>query len=121
MRVLKTHAINPANQELDVVVRDTAGHGSVHHHYSITSTDANFHVPLDICFQNGPINEVGINGVTHEALLAVLIDRLRCFQAGPYACRENALALTNIEQGLLWLHARTRERMFRNVEGTHQP
>jgi hypothetical protein len=121
MRILKTHAINPANQELDVVVLDVPGHGGAHHHYSISSADSNFHVPLDINFQNGPINEFGINGVTHEALLAVLIDRLRCFQAGPYACRENALALTNIEQGLLWLHARTRERMFRNVEGTHQP
>lgn len=121
MRILKTHAINPVNQELDVVVVDNPGHGGANHAYLITSKDPDFHVPLEICFQDGPINEVGVNGVTHEALLAVIIDRLRCFQAGPYACRENALALTNIEQGLLWLHSRTRERMFRNVEGTHQP
>jgi hypothetical protein len=120
-RILRTHVVAPTTQDLDVFVLDAPGHGGAHHQYLITSKGFDFHVPLEIAFQNGPINEVGVNGVTHEALLAVLIDRLRCFQAGPYACRENALALTNIEQGLQWLHARTRERMFRNVEGTHTP
>src|SRR4030095_3387233 len=71
-----------------------------------------------ICFQNGPIQEAGVNGISQEALLAIVIDRLRSFQAGPYACRENALALTYIENGLMWLQKRTRERAARGVEGT---
>jgi hypothetical protein len=33
-------------------------------------------------FQNGPIAEVGVNGVTHEVLLAIVADRLRSFQKG---------------------------------------
>jgi len=29
-----------------------------------------------IAFQNGPIKEFGVNGITQEALLAIVIDRL---------------------------------------------
>jgi hypothetical protein len=73
---------------------------------------------LFVKFQSGPIPEVGINGFTIEALLAICSDRLRKFQDGPFSCRENALALTKIEEGLHWLHERTRARMARGVEGT---
>lgn len=55
-----------------------------------------------------------------EALLAVIIDRLQCFQAGPYACRENAIALTKLEEAMMWLQKRTRDRLARGVEGTHE-
>jgi hypothetical protein len=73
-----------------------------------------------IRFQNGPIKEVGVNGITQEALLAIVMDRLRSFQAGPYACRENAVALTYIETAQMWLQKRTRDRLARGVESTHQ-
>ena len=53
-----------------------------------------------------------------ETLLAVLIDRLQAFQTGPYACRENALALTHLQDAQHWLQHRTRARMARGVEGT---
>ena len=74
-----------------------------------------------ILFQNGPIAEdgVGVNGVTHEVLLAIVADRLRSFQQGPYACKANACALTHIEEAMHWLQQRTLERMRRGVEGTH--
>jgi hypothetical protein len=74
---------------------------------------------LLIEFQNGPIKEVGVNGLTHEVLLAILADRLRCFQAGAFANEFNAEALSHIEAAQAALQARTRERMSRNVEGTH--
>jgi hypothetical protein len=70
-----------------------------------------------LSFQNGPINEVGVNGITQEVLLAVVADRLRSFQAGPFACRENALALTKVEEAMHWLQKRTMDRMRRGVEG----
>ena len=54
---------------------------------------------------------------TALSLLAIVIDRLRAFQAGPFACRENALALTKIEEAQHWLLHRTRARMTRGVEG----
>jgi hypothetical protein len=116
MRQLKDHMTNPTNEELTVTVLDVQGPGGAHHDYEVFAKE--WTRPMDIYFQNGPIAEVGVNGVTHEALLAIVIDRLRCFQKGPYACRENALALTKIEEALHWLHARTRARADRGVEGT---
>jgi hypothetical protein len=73
---------------------------------------------LWIRFQNGPIRDSGVNGVSQEALLAIVIDRLRAFQRGPYLCRENAIALTHLEDALGWLQRRTRDRLKRGVEGT---
>lgn len=73
-----------------------------------------------IHFQNGPIKESGVNGITQEALLAITIDRLRSFQNGLYKCRENAIALTHCEEALMWLQRRTVERIKRGVEGTHE-
>jgi hypothetical protein len=69
-------------------------------------------------FQNGPIKEAGINGCHQEDLLAVVIDRLRYFQTGEYACRENAIALTHCEDALRWLRHRTNARIECGVEGT---
>jgi hypothetical protein len=65
------------------------------------------------------VKEFGVNGCHQEDLLAIVIDRLRSFQAGPFACRENALALTKIEEAMHWLNHRTSERKNRGVEGTN--
>lgn len=130
IRELHDHKINPANDKLSITVTDDPGAGGANHRYLIMGFDlsANPSCPHGmeeqggtfILFQNGPIPEVGVNGVTHEALLAIVADRLRSFQAGPYACRENALALTKIEEAMHWLHDRTLARMQRGVEGTHK-
>lgn len=71
-------------------------------------------------FQHGPVKENGVNGVTNETLIAIVIDRLRGFQSGPFSCRENAVALTKLEESLHWLQSRTRARLARGVEGTNQ-
>jgi hypothetical protein len=55
--------------------------------------------------------------LVYDPLIAIVIDRLRGFQSGPFSCRENALALTKMEEALHWLNARTRDRMERGVEG----
>lgn len=117
MRTINEHKVNPANDVLTILVLDEPGSGGANHEYKIES--ATF-PPVKISFQNGPINEVGVNGLTHEVLLAIVVDRLRSFQAGPFACRENALALTKIEEAQHWLLSRTRSRMARGVEGTHE-
>jgi hypothetical protein len=71
-------------------------------------------------FQDGPIQEAGVNGLHNEDLLAIVIDRLRGFQRGPFACRENELALTKCEQALMFLDARTADRVARGVEGQNK-
>ncbi len=131
MRKIIEHKVNPANDTLSVQVDDAPGSGGASHLYTIAGFDTASN-PSDpfverygsgakhstVLFQNGPIAEVGVNGVTHEALLAIVADRLRSFQAGPFACKANACALTHIEEALHWLQQRTIERMRRGVEGT---
>jgi len=70
-------------------------------------------------FQKGAIKEHGINGVMNEDLIAMVIDRLESFQNSPFKCRENALAITKLEEALHWLRHRTTKRENRGVEGTH--
>lgn len=123
LREIKTHKVNGVNDGLDVVTTDEPGPGGAHHAYKCSylchSGPCKGAVNvIEINFQNGPIAEVGTNGLTHEAVLAIVADRLQSFQKGTYACRENALALTKIEEALHWMHHRTRERRARNVEGT---
>ena len=124
MRELTAHKVNECNEMLQVIACDEPGSGGAHHHYQIINVSKQNrpegdYTEADINFQNGPIKEVGTNGVTHEALLAIVIDRLQAFQSGPFACRENALALTKLEEAMHWLHHRTRARLARGVEGTH--
>ena len=71
-----------------------------------------------IHFQEGPIKEYGVNGVCNEDLIAVVICRLDHFQESEYSCRENAQAITKLEEALLWLRKRTMGREQRGVEGT---
>lgn len=133
MREITEHKVNPANDQLRIVVNDDPGAGGASHLYTISgfNTATNPSDPFkerhgaaaeyaSVLFQNGPIGDAGVNGLTQEVLLAIVADRLRSFQAGPYACRENALALTKIEEAQHWLHSRTLARMQRGVEGSHK-
>lgn len=71
---------------------------------------------IPVQFQLGPVKEFGVNGITNEALLAIVLHRLRLLNE-KFPCRENSLAITNIEQGQMWLEQRTRNRQKRGVEG----
>jgi hypothetical protein len=127
MRTIEEHKVNPANDLLTIQVVDAAGPGGASHLYVISgfNTQSNPSEPIGpttltpLLFQNGPIAEAGVNGITHEALLAILADRLRGFQGGAYANQYNAAALVHIEAAQAALQARTRDRIERGVEGTH--
>lgn len=70
-------------------------------------------------FQNGAIKEAGVNGVMGEDLIAMVICRLEYFNQSEFSCRENSMAITKLEEALLWLRKRTMGREQRGVEGTH--
>lgn len=123
-RSIEHHVIDAASAALNVMALDGPSHGGASHLYRVLWPDPS---PLGdhpaligctIAFQHGPIQEHGINGVTCEALLAVVIDRLAAFQAGPFASHENGQALADARNSLGWLHTRTKERAKRSVEGT---
>lgn len=113
--------------ELCVAVMDEEGAGGAHHHYQVLGFDTAGNKSdeskepsdtLDIYFQNGPVKEVGHNGVTEITLLAIVADRLESFQSGPYACEENYDALEAVNDAIDALLARTANREKRGVEGT---
>lgn len=108
-----------------VLVADEPGAGGACHEYGIChepQTSDDMAHPWNeygyIKFQNGPIGENGVNGCHQEDLLAIVLHRLQSFQAGPFACRENAIAITKIEEAMHWLNHRTVQRQKRGVEGT---
>ena len=125
MRKIETHKVNGLNEALEIGVLDEPGHGGACHKYVIYRPLDAFNEELNadpmchINFQCGPIREHGVNGISGEALLAVVRDRLECFQRGPFACETNQQALEHIVAAMNALHSRTKERVERGVEGTN--
>lgn len=127
-RIITTHKVNGCNvcnDAINIRVTDQPGAGGANHRYKIDGPLDIYpgvgSVPkfqVDIRFQDGPILESGVNGITNEALLAVVIDRLQGFQSGKFACEENAEALVKLKECLIALKRRTRQRVARGVEGT---
>lgn len=120
MQNQKLSTIQKRNNLNEVWRNGEPGPGGAHHSYTV------FHYPnetdtrTDIVFQNGPrdMNE-STGGVLDVDLLEIVRDRLKHFQAGEFACRENACALTHIEEALMWMNKRTEDRAERNVLGTY--
>jgi hypothetical protein len=106
-----------SDSNISVGVIDGPGAGGASHHYEVMVMDDHGCDVTQIRFQNGPIAEQGVNGLTQEVLLAIVEDRLKCFQAGEFSCRENAVALTKVQEALMWLNKRTADRVARGVEG----
>lgn len=131
------HVLNGLNEALVITAKEP-GSGGASHRYDIIgyaeehSSGGRRPFGVNLRFQDGPIaSPKDFNGITNEALLAVLIDRMRGFQygrnadgsfdfasRGKFACKENACALTHLEESLMWLQKRTRDRLSRGVEGT---
>lgn len=120
-RTLTGFEVKGAETGVTIEVVDQPGAGGANHHYVVWVDGETQPVQLaEIRFQNGPVKEAGVNGVTQEHLLAIVADRLRCFQAGPYPSAENAEALDYVEIALAALNDRTAKRVTRGVEGRTQ-
>lgn len=108
-----------------IIAVDEPGAGNAHHEYRIEFVEP--HQVGDapalglLSFQNGPIKEVGVNGIHNEDLLLIVADRLAAFQSSRFACRENAAALLAVEEAISHLERRTARREAAGTEGTHTP
>jgi hypothetical protein len=125
MKELTSHKVNECNEQIEIKAHP-ASVGGASVRYDVVGPRKQMlgvgMVPsfvVNLTFQDGPIAE-GINGITNEALLAIVCDRLEGFQSGQYKCRENALAITKLEEAMHWLNHRTQQRLQRGVEGTHK-
>lgn len=110
IRIQKDHNLNT------VYAADEPGIGNANHEYIVMCDDT----PVEIPFQNGPRSEEGsIRGILDVDLLEIVRDRLKGFQSGEFSCRENACALTHIEEALMWMNKRVTDRAQRGVLGTN--
>lgn len=81
---------------------------------------------IEIHWQDGPLGrgdeQQEPNGAFVEGVIQAAIGRLQFYQTASdrkFACRENALAITKLEEALHWCQHRTADRESREVEGTH--
>ena len=118
-REITTHKCSDLNGSINIVADDEPGPGGANHRYRIFAVDrlGSRNNVTDISFQKGAVKEAGHNGISDEALLAVVQDRLECFQNGPFACTENRCALTHVMDAMDALNRRTRDRVLRGFEG----
>ena len=119
MRQLST--IQKREKLNDVYVVDEKGNGGANHVYEIYNrpSDNIKHSLCKIQFQNGARKEENsTHGVLDTDLLEIVRDRLKGFQSGEFATRENSIALTYIEEALMWMNRRVEDRIERNVLGT---
>ncbi len=118
--------IQKRNNLNEVHASKEKGPGGAYHLYQVVCYDDNAadlteNMIKDIQFQCGPRNEEGsTRGVLDADLLEIVRHRLQCFQQGEFATRENAIALTHIEEALLWMNKRVEDRAERNVLGTNK-
>lgn len=126
-RPLYDHKNNKFNREcIEVKTADERASDAAHHKYVIEVYGdpsggvqpqwAILHT-VELQFQNGGLKEVGPNGITDQALLAVVLDRIRSFNEGQFRCRENSIVITKLEEALLWMEKRSNDRARRGVEG----
>lgn len=126
MNEITTHGtgLGEINDEIRIRRMDSPGAGGGHHHYQVTRKasepdiietilgEVHFHHVFESENTGGMMP-----GVTNEVLLAIVEDRLACFQQGEFACEENAQALWNVKQARLELQRRTNRRKAQGVEG----
>jgi hypothetical protein len=69
-----------------------------------------------IAFQNGPVPEHGVNGLTNEALLAILIHRTQILNE-QFQCEENEDAIHFMMKAADQFEKRTKRRQAAGIEG----
>lgn len=110
----KLSTIQKRNNLNTVYKTGDVGPGGTHYEYVVSFVDGipeNDEEGVRIQFQCGPRRDsTAPKGVSSMDLLEIVRDQLRTFQAGPLACRENACALTHIEEALMWLNRKEEDR-----------
>ena len=81
---------------------------------------ANTSYYVNIKWQEGTIEENGVNGTQIEDVIDILVARLQGFQQGGFPCRENALAITHLQEAQNWLYRRTMVRKKQGIEGQYK-
>lgn len=113
------------NEHTEIYATDETVFNASHEYIVVAAPAEGEEIGLDnpyakVKFQKGPIKENGVNGCHNEDLIAIVLDRLECLNQGDFRCRENSIAITKLEEALMWLNKRTLDRRSRGVEGVSQ-
>ena len=71
---------------------------------------------LSFTIQNGPIKENGVNGCQIDTVIETAKFIIEGFNK-KFPCRENSIAITKLDEALMWLEKRKKDRVKRGVEG----
>lgn len=120
----KLSTVQKRNNLNGVYAIGETGPGGAYHDYAIYGAGCNPNTSEEsvatIQFQKGPRQAPDArHGVLDTDLLEIVRDRLKSFQQGDFASRENACALTHIEEALMWMNKRVEDRAERSVLGTY--
>ncbi|MDV7475317.1 hypothetical protein R5C08_09390 [Acinetobacter baumannii] len=127
--LLINHFLGYANQELEPQEIDKLVNGEAvevitayaqGHYYKISANPENTNAKdfeISIHFQDGPISDHGVNGVTSEALLKILIHRTKILDEN-FPSEFNKQAIVYMESALKEFNKRTEERRARGVADT---
>lgn len=78
---------------------------------------------INIQLQDGPIKENGVNGCQIDDIVQYCRDKIEHFNTmenRKFSCRENAMAITKLDEALMWLQRRNENRVADDTEGTSQ-
>jgi hypothetical protein len=119
-REIVEHCLGTLNENLLLLAKERGGVPGAPCDYYILNRASHpiggGFTPVFLGFQKGNPAD-GINGISQEVLLAVVLDRLRVMQAGEFSCVHNAFAVELLKEALGWLQQRERERAKRGVSG----
>lgn len=71
---------------------------------------------LSFTIQNGPVKEVGVNGCQVDTIIEAAKTMLEGLNKN-FPCRENSVAITKLDEAVMWLKKRKTDRERRGVEG----
>lgn len=87
------------------------------HQYELANFKSGIETGQLLKFETGKVETIE-NGTTNEEVLEMMIDRMKFLQ-GLFPCKENACCITHLEEALMWLEKRRKDREKRGVEGKH--
>jgi len=74
---------------------------------------------IEFQIQQGPVKENGVNGCQVDTIIAtakLIIEGLN----KNFPCRENSIAITKLDEAIMWLKKRKQDREERGVEGENK-
>lgn len=112
IEMIDSHHVKGYAFNIEVAAVPIVRYGMASYTYNLTKTyndKPGYQFIKGLNFQIGDPSVFGVNGVTNEALLAIMIHRLQGFQNNPATnCSENQEAINHMELAMEALYSRTR-------------